>query len=211
MSGIVPSIYEKGIGGVMSYDIFSKLLKERIMFVGDRDISSDQANLIISQLLYLESEEDCRSISMYINSPGGSVSAGLAIYDTMMHIKSPINTICMGMAMSFGAVLLAAGTGKRYALPHSRIMIHQPLVGGGGISGQVTDIEIEAQEMQTYKELLTNIIAYHCKKPYKTVLKDAERNFYMNPAAAKDYGLIDEVLLPNQGFASIEKKLKEKK
>lgn len=202
MPGIVPSIYEKGMGGVMSYDIFSKLLKERIMFVGMNDIGGDQANLLISQLLYLDSEND-QPINMYINSPGGSVSAGLAIYDTMQYVKSPVNTICMGMAMSFGAVLLSAGAkGHRYALPHSRIMIHQPLIYGNGISGQATDITIEAEEMEKHKKLLTDIIAFHCGKTHKKVLADCERNKYMSATEAKDYGLIDDILIPERGYAS---------
>ena len=210
MPGIVPSIYEKGMGGVMSYDIFSKLLKERIMFLGRNDIGGDQANLIISQLLYLDSESD-QPINMYINSPGGEVSAGLAIYDTMQYLKSPVKTICMGMAMSMGAVLLSAGTkGERYCLPHARIMIHQPLIMGGGISGQATDIRIEAEEMEHCKVELTNILAHHCGKPYKKLLADMERNNYMNPVEAKEYGLIDNVLIPTRGFASIQEKLKDK-
>lgn len=211
MPGIVPSIYEKGAGGVMSYDIFSKLLKERIMFVGRHDIGGDQANLIISQLLYLEAESE-QSISMYINSPGGEVSAGLAIYDTMQYLKSPVKTICMGMAMSMGAVLLAAGTkGERYCLPHARIMIHQPLIMGGGISGQATDIAIEAKEMEHCKVELTNMLSHHCDKPYKTVRADMERNNYMSPQEAKEYGLVDHVLLPAKGLASIQKQIVSKK
>lgn len=210
MPGIIPSIYEKGIGGVMSYDIFSKLLKERIMFVGRNDISGDQANLVISQLLYLDSESD-QPINMYINSPGGEVTAGLAIYDTMQHLKAPVNTICMGMAMSMGAVLLSSGNkGGRISLPHARVMIHQPLIGGGGISGQATDISIEAKEMEQYKKLLTEIIAFNCGKPYKKVLADMERNNYMNPQEAKEYGLIDDVLLPTRGFAAIQKQVNDK-
>lgn len=211
MPGIVPSIYEKGVGGVMSYDIFSKLLKERIMFVGRQDISGDQANLIISQLLYLDSESD-KNISMYINSPGGEISAGLAIYDTMQYMTAPVNTICMGMAMSMGAILLASGgKGNRYSLPHARIMIHQPLIMGNGISGQATDIAIEAEELEHCKVELTKILAHHCGKPYKTVLADMERNNYMNPQEAKDYGLIDTILLPTKGLASIQKQIGGKK
>lgn len=202
---VIPNIYEKGMGGVMSYDIFSKLLKERIMFIGTTDINGDQANLIISQLLYLDSEND-QPINMYINSPGGSVTAGLAIYDTMQYIKSPVRTICMGMAMSFGAVLLAAGDkGSRFALPHARIMIHQPLIYGGGISGQATDIEIESKEMLKYKKLLTEILAFHCDKPVKKVGTDCERNHYMSAQEALDYGLIDKLLIPGRGYAAPDK------
>lgn len=153
---IIPTIIEKNVG----YDIFSRLLKDRIIFVGGREgeVDTASANMIIAQLLYLDAEDSQREINLYINSPGGMVTAGLAIYDTMQFIKAPITTICMGQAMSFGAVLLAAGSkGRRYALPHSRIMIHQPLIWGGGISGQVTDIEIEARELHDNKEHLLDI------------------------------------------------------
>src|SRR5688572_22057153 len=149
---LVPSIIERwNQGSVVGYDIFSRLLKDRIIFVGGFGgaVTTDSANLIIAQLLYLEAEDPDKEINLYINSPGGMVTAGLAVYDTMQYIRSPITTICMGMAMSFGAVLLTAGTkGKRFALPNSRVMIHQPLLHGEGLSGQVTDIEIEAQEME---------------------------------------------------------------
>jgi ATP-dependent Clp protease protease subunit len=195
---VIPTVIERwNQGGAISYDIFSRLLKERIIFVGDPEggISTASANNLIAQLLYLSAEDPDKEINLYINSPGGMVSAGLAVYDTMQFIKPPITTICMGMAMSFGAVLLAAGTkGKRYALPHSRIMIHQPLIFGGGISGQVTDILIEAKELDDTKKRLTNILAKHCGKPYDTVLKDAERNYYLSAEEAKNYGLIDEVI-----------------
>ena len=180
---IIPTIIEKNVG----YDIFSRLLKDRIIFVGGREgeVDTASANMIIAQLLYLDA----------INSPGGMVTAGLAIYDTMQFIKAPITTICMGQAMSFGAVLLAAGSkGKRYALPHARIMIHQPLIWGGGISGQVTDIEIEARELRDNKEHLLDILAKHTGQDKEKIRQDSERNYYMSAQEAKAYGLIDEVL-----------------
>lgn len=199
----VPTVIEKmqGAGSMVSYDLLSRMMKERIVFLGGQGgaIDTDDANLIISQLLYLQSEDPEKPIQLYINSPGGSVTAGLAIYDTMMHISCPVYTICQGMAMSFGAVLLAAGKkGHRFALPNARIMIHQPLIHGGGISGQATDIEIESKEMLRYKRVLTEIIAKHCGKPYKTVLADCERNCYMSAEEAVEYGLIDKVVFPTK-------------
>jgi ATP-dependent Clp protease protease subunit len=173
-------------------------LKDRILFVGGfgGQVDTDSANLIIAQLLYLESEDPDKEINLYINSPGGMVTAGLAIYDTMQYIKSPITTICMGMAMSFGAVLLAAGTkGRRFCLPNSRIMIHQPLIYGDGISGQVTDIQIEAKEMEETKQGLNEIIARHCNQPLEKVAADSERNYYMSAEEAKAYGLVDEIIV----------------
>ena len=196
---IVPTILERwNQGSAVTYDIYSRLLKDRILFVGGfgGQVDTDSANLIIAQLLYLESEDPEKEINLYINSPGGMVTAGLAIYDTMQYIKSPITTICMGMAMSFGAVLLAAGTkGRRFCLPNSRIMIHQPLIYGDGISGQVTDIEIEAKEMQDTKAGLNAIIARHCNQTIEKVTTDSERNFYMSAEEAKAYGLVDEIIL----------------
>ena len=198
---IIPTVIEKnpGAGSMVSYDLLSRLMQDRILFVGGNHgaISLDDANILISQLLYLESIDPGKLIQMYINSPGGEVSAGLAILDTMRHITSPIQTICMGMAMSFGAVLLSAGAkGKRLALPNARIMIHQPLISGGGISGQATDIVIEAKEMQFCKESLTKILAKNCGQKYEKVLADCERNFYLSAEEAKEYGLIDHVLYP---------------
>ncbi len=195
---IVPTIIEKwNQGAMVGYDIYSRLLRDRIIFVGDPEgaVTTASANTIIAQLLYLDAEDNERDINLYINSPGGLVTAGLAVYDTMQFIKSPISTICIGMAMSFGALLLAAGTkGKRYALPNSRIMIHQPLIFGGGISGQATDIEIESREMQNNKARLTDILAKHTGKAADKVRQDMERNFYMSAEKAKDYGIIDSVL-----------------
>ena len=197
---IIPTVFEKQGGGSIGYDIFSKLLKERIILVGADDINIDSANMLIAQLLYLDSDSD-RPINLYINCPGGSVHAGLAIYDTMQQLKSPVHTTCMGMAMSFGAVLLTAGAkGHRSSLPHSRIMIHQPLIMGGGISGQATDIHIEAKEMDFCKKQLTELLAFHTGKSYKEVFADCERNCYMTPEDAKKYGLIDTVVKAPKGY-----------
>jgi ATP-dependent Clp protease protease subunit len=196
---IIPTIIEtwKGAGAMVGYDIYSRLLRDRIIFIGDQEggVSTASANNVIAQLLYLDAEDPEKEINLYINSPGGMVTAGLAMYDTMQFIKAPISTICMGMAMSFGAVLLAAGSpGKRYALPNSRIMIHQPLIYGGGISGQATDIEIESKEMQQNKTRLIEIIAKHTGKTEDKVRADMERNLYLSSAEAKEYGIIDAVL-----------------
>ena len=195
---LIPTIIEKwNQGAMVGYDIYSRLLKDRIIFIGDTEgaVSTSSANSVIAQLLYLNMEDDEKDINLYINSPGGMVTAGLAVYDTMHFIKAPISTICMGMAMSFGAVLLAAGTkGKRYALPNSRIMIHQPLIWGGGISGQATDIERESREMQENKKRLAQILARHTGQTEKKVHDDMERNCYMSAEEAKAYGIIDGVL-----------------
>lgn len=196
---VIPTVIEKmqGAGSMVSYDLLSRLMQDRIIFVGGSHgaIDTDDANILISQLLYLESVDDTKNITLYINSPGGSVLAGLAIYDTMQHIKCPVTTVVMGHAMSFGALLLAAGTpGKRYALPNARIMIHQPLIHGGGISGQATDIEIEAKEMAYHKQRLTEILAEHSGQKFEKVKADCERNLYMSAEEAKTYGLIDEII-----------------
>ncbi len=196
---IIPTIIEtwKGQGAMVGYDIFSRLLKDRIIFVGDPEgaISTASANNIIAQLLYLEAEDPEKDINLYINSPGGMVTAGLAVYDTMQFIKAPITTICMGMAMSFGALLLAAGTkGKRFALPNARIMIHQPLIWGQGISGQATDIDIENREMQETKKRLIKILAKHTGQSEEKIRQDTERNFYMSAEEALEYGIIDGIL-----------------
>lgn len=195
---IIPQVIERSNqGSVVGYDIYSRLLKDRIIFVGGYEggITTDSANILIAQLLYLESEDNEKDINLYINSPGGMVTAGLAVYDTMQYIKAPITTICIGMAMSFGAVLLAAGSkGRRFALPQSRIMIHQPLIGGDGIGGQATDIEVEAKEMTKTKDILNGILAKHSGQQVSKVAADCERNFYMSSAEAKTYGLIDEVI-----------------
>jgi len=195
---IVPTILERwNQGSAVTYDIYSRLLKDRILFIGgfEGQVDTDSANMIIAQLLYLEAEDPEKEINLYINSPGGMVTAGLAVYDTMQYIKSPITTICIGMAMSFGAVLLAAGTkGRRFCLPNARVMIHQPLIYGEGISGPVTDIEIEAKEMEDTKSRLTEIIARHSNQPVSRVLADCERNFYMSAEEAKSYGLVDDII-----------------
>ena len=200
MPGIIPTIIERwNQGAAVGYDIYSRLLKDRIIFIGGYGgaIDTDSANAIIAQLLYLDAEDPERDINLYINSPGGMVTAGLAVYDTIQDIKAPITTICLGMAMSFGALLLAAGRkGKRYALPNARIMIHQPLIYGEGLSGQVTDIAIEAKELDHTKERLTDILARHTGQPLAKVKADCERNFYMSSDEAKAYGLIDEVFVP---------------
>ncbi len=202
MPGIIPQIIERwNQGGAVGYDIYSRLLKDRIIFIGGFGgaIDTDSANIIIAQLLYLEAEDPDREINLYINSPGGMVTAGLAVYDTMQYIKAPITTICLGMAMSFGALLLAAGAkGKRYALPNARIMIHQPLIYGGGLAGQVTDISIETKELENTKTRLTEILAEHTGKPIEKVREDCERNFYMSAEEAKHYGIVDDVFKPRK-------------
>jgi ATP-dependent Clp protease protease subunit len=199
MVAMVPTVIERwNQGSVVGYDIFSRLLKDRIIFIGGFGgaVTTDSANLIIAQLLYLEAEDPEKEINLYINSPGGMVTAGLAVYDTMQYIRAPITTICMGMAMSFGAVLLTAGTkGRRYCLPNARIMIHQPLIYGEGISGQVTDIEIEAKEILQNKRRLNEIMAKHTGQTVERINADMERNYYMSAEEAKAYGIIDEVIV----------------
>lgn len=191
---LIPSVIEKTKGGERAYDIYSRLLEDRIIFVGEQ-VHSAMVNTIIAQMLYLEKKDPDKDIIMYINTPGGEVYSGLAIYDTMQILKCDIQTICTGLAASMGSLLLAGGTkGKRFALPHSRIMIHQPLISGGGISGQATDIQIEAEEMLKVKEILTNIIAKHTGKDYETALADMERNKWMSPQDALAYGIIDKVI-----------------
>ncbi|MDR1926810.1 MAG: ATP-dependent Clp protease proteolytic subunit [Endomicrobium sp.] len=199
MPSLIPTVIERwNHGSAVTYDLYSRLLRDRIIFVGGQggSIVTDSANILIAQLLYLDSEDKGKDINLYINSPGGMVVAGLAIYDTIQFIKSPIITICMGMAMSFGAVLLAAGAkGKRYALTNSRIMIHQPLIYGNGLSGTVSDIDIEIKELVYIKQKLSEILAKHTGKTTEQVLKDTDRNYYMSAKEAKEYGLIDEVIV----------------
>lgn len=194
---LIPTILERWTqGSAIGYDIYSRLLKDRIIFIGGDEgaVTTDSANLIIAQLLYLDSEDSNKDINLYINSPGGMVSAGMAVYDTMQYIRAPITTICIGMAMSFGAVLLAAGTkGRRYALPYSRVMIHQPMIMGG-ISGQTTDIEIESKEMNVIKERLIAILSKHSGQTIEKLRKDMERNFYLSAQEAKEYGILDEIM-----------------
>jgi ATP-dependent Clp protease protease subunit len=190
---VIPSVIEQTSRGERSYDIFSRLLKERIIILGT-PIDYNVANLVVAQLIFLESEDSEKDIHMYINSPGGSVTDGLAIYDTMQYIKSPVSTICIGQAASMGAFLLASGApGKRMALPNSRIMIHQPL---GGAQGQATDIEIQAKEILRIKKRLNELLSIHTKKDIKIIEKDTERDFFMTAQEAKEYGLIDNVILP---------------
>ena len=187
----VPYVIEQTHRGERSYDIYSRLLKDRIVMLGT-EIDDDVANVIVAQLLFLESEDPEKDISLYINSPGGSVTAGLAIYDTMQYVKPPVSTICIGQAASMGAVLLAAGAkGKRYSLPSSRIMIHQPL---GGARGQATDIEIQAREILRMKAKLNEILAKHTGQTIERVEKDTDRDYFMGAAESKVYGLIDQVV-----------------
>jgi ATP-dependent Clp protease, protease subunit len=198
MPNILPTILERWTGGsAASTDIFSRLLQERIIFFGGDGgaVTTDSANLLISQLLYLDSQDHEKDIHLYINSPGGMVTAGLAVYDTMQFVRAPISTLCMGMAMSFGAVLLAAGTkGKRYILNNSRVMIHQPLIRGGGMGGQETDVRIEGREMASNRRRLSEILALHSGQPFAKVDADVERNYYMSAHEAVAYGLVDKVL-----------------
>ena len=191
MSTLVPMVVEQTGQGERGYDIFSRLLKDRIIIIGT-PIEDNMANLMVAQLLYLQSEDPKKDIDIYINSPGGSVSAGMAIYDTMQILSCDIKTYCVGQAASMGAVLLAAGTkGKRFALPNARIMIHQPL---GGMEGQATDIEIHAKEMLRIKSNLNSILAHHTGQTVKKITADTERDNFMSAEDAKKYGLVDEVL-----------------
>ncbi len=188
---LVPIVIEKDGRGERAYDIYSKLLKERIVFLGSA-IDDNVANIVIAQLLFLESEDPTREISMYINSPGGYITSGLAIYDTMQYIKSPVATMCLGQAASMAAVLLGAGEkGKRYALPHSRVLIHQPL---GGAQGQATDIGIQAKEILRTREELNDILARHTGQNIERIVQDTERDFYMTAPQALEYGIIDEIV-----------------
>jgi ATP-dependent Clp protease, protease subunit len=187
----IPIVVEQTGRGERAYDIYSRLLKDRIVFLGSV-ITDDVANLITAQLLFLESEDPERDIFFYINSPGGSVTAGLAIYDTMQYIRPQISTVCVGQAASMGAVLLAAGAkSKRFALPHSRIMIHQPL---GGFQGQAADIDIQAREILRMREELNNILMKHTGQSLKKIEKDTDRDMFMNGKQAQEYGLVDEVI-----------------
>ena len=191
MSVLVPYVVEQTGRGERSYDIFSRLLKDRIVFLGG-PVTDDLANLVTAQLLFLESEDPEREINMNINSPGGSVTAGLAIYDTMQFVKPPVSTLCVGQAASMGSLLLAAGAkGRRYALPHSRILIHQV---SGGFEGQASDIEIHAREALRLREILNDILAHHTGQNAKKIEKDTDRDNFMSAAQAVEYGLIDEVI-----------------
>lgn len=193
MNSVIPIVIEKTGQIERSYDIYSRLLKERIIFIGSA-IADEVANVVIAQLLFLQFDNKNKEISMYLNTPGGSVTAGLAIYDTMQYVRSPIATYAIGQASSMGAILLAGGTeGKRHALPNSRIMIHQPW---GGASGTARDIEIQADEIVRHKKRLAEILARHTNKDVETIMKDSDRDHYMSPQEAKDYGLVDIVLEP---------------
>lgn len=188
---LVPMVVEQTNRGERAYDIYSRLLKDRIIFIGS-PIDDSVANLVIAQLLFLESEDPEKDINVYINSPGGAVYSGLAIYDTMQYIKPDVSTICVGLAASMGAVLLTAGAkGKRFSLPNSRIMVHQPL---GGVQGQAVDIEIHAREILNIRERLNEILGKHTGKPVDQIAQDTDRDYFMSAAAAKEYGLIDGVL-----------------
>ena len=188
---LVPTVIEQSSRGERAFDIYSRLLKDRIIFLGE-EVTDVSANLIVSQLLFLESEDPGQDLQMYINSPGGSVSAGMAIYDTMQFIKCDVSTICMGMAASMGAFLLAGGTpGKRLALPHSTIMIHQP---SGGAQGQATEIQIVADRIQYTKRMLNELLAANTHQPLEKIAADTERDYYMSAEEAKNYGLIDAVV-----------------
>jgi ATP-dependent Clp protease protease subunit len=189
--GMIPMVVEQTSRGERSYDIYSRLLKERLVFAVGQ-VEDNMANLIVAQLLFLESENPDKDIHLYINSPGGSVTAGMAIYDTMQFIKPNVSTICIGQAASMGAVLLAGGEkGKRFALPHSRVMIHQPL---GGFQGQASDIEIHAKEILYIRERLNQVLADHTGQPMDRIQQDTDRDNFMSASDAKEYGLIDEVL-----------------
>ncbi|MBQ8088595.1 MAG: ATP-dependent Clp endopeptidase proteolytic subunit ClpP [Clostridia bacterium] len=192
---MIPYVVEQTSRGERSYDIYSRLLKDRIIFLGG-EIDDDVANSIVAQMLFLEMEDPEADIMLYINSPGGSVSAGMAIYDTMQYLKCEVSTLCVGLAASMGAFLLAAGAkGKRKALEHAEIMIHQPL---GGAKGQATDIQIQAEQILRIKKTMNELLARNTGKPLRTVEKDVERDHYMTAAQAKDYGLIDEIIVPRR-------------
>jgi len=200
---LIPMVIEQSSRGERAYDIYSRLLKDRIIIMGEQVIDSI-ANTMIAQMLFLESEDPDKDINVYINSPGGSVTAGLAIYDTMQYIRSDLVTICMGQATSMGALLLAAGAkGKRYALPNSRIMIHQPL---GGAQGQATDIDIHAREILKTRDTLNEILARHSGQDVEKIKKDTERDFFMTAVEAKEYGIIDKVITTREKIQDLKGK-----
>ncbi len=195
MSYLIPYVVEQTHRGERSYDIYSRLLKDRIIMLAG-EVNDDLANSVIAQMLFLESDDPDKDINLYVNSPGGSVTAGMAIYDTMQYVKPPVSTICIGQAASMGALLLCAGAkGKRYSLPHSRIMIHQP---SGGYGGQASDIELHTKEILRLKRMLNEIMARHSGQPVERVEKDTDRDNFMGPGEAKEYGLIDEVFTNNR-------------
>ncbi|SMC20006.1 ATP-dependent Clp protease proteolytic subunit ClpP [Desulfacinum hydrothermale DSM 13146] len=189
---LIPIVIEQSSRGERAFDIYSRLLRDRIIFLGT-PVTDEVANVVIAQMLFLESEDPDKDIHFYINSPGGLVTAGLAIYDTMQYIKPDVSTLCMGQAASMAAVLLAAGVkGKRYALPHARIMLHQPM---GGFQGQATDVDIQAREILRLREELNKILTTHTGQPLEQIEKDTDRDFYMSGHQAKDYGIVDEVII----------------
>ena len=195
MPGLIPMVVEQTNRGERSYDIYSRLLKDRIIFLGG-EIDDDTANLVVAQLIFLEADDPDKDISLYINSPGGSVTAGMAIYDTMQYIKCDVSTICVGMAASMGAFLLAAGAkGKRKALPNCEVMIHQPL---GGARGQATDVAIQAEQLLKIKKKLNEILAQRTGQPLERIMQDTERDNYMDASAALAYGLVDEISPPRR-------------
>ena len=188
---LIPMVVEQTGRGERAYDIFSRLLKDRIIFIGTA-ITDEVSNLLIAQMLFLQSEDAEKDINLYVNSPGGSVTAGLAIYDTIQFLKCPVTTYCVGQAASMGAVLLAAGTqGKRFALPNARIMIHQPW---GGAQGQASDISIQAKEILRLRDRINEILSHHTGKPLETICKDTDRDFFMSSQEAKEYGIVDDVV-----------------
>jgi len=198
---LIPMVIEQSSRGERAYDIYSRLLKDRIIFLGTQ-INDEIANLLIAQLLFLESEDPDKDINFYINSPGGLVTAGLAVYDTMQYIKPDITTVCIGQAASMGAVLLAAGANKkRYSLPNSRILIHQPM---GGFQGQASDIEIQAREILRMKDTLNQILVHHTGKDISQIQNDTDRDFFMSGAEARDYGIIDHVITTRDDLEKIE-------
>ena len=204
---LIPMVVEQDGRGERAFDIYSRLLKDRIVFLGTA-IDDNIANLVVAQMLYLESEDPDKEIFFYLNSPGGHVSSGLAIYDTMQYIKSPISTVCMGQAASMAAILLAAGTkGKRFALPHARILIHQPL---GGFQGQATDIDIQAKEILRLKDELNRILSQLTGKPLAKVINDTERDYFMDSEQAKKYGIIDNIIVRRPDTTTISGKKENK-
>ncbi len=199
---IIPMVIEQSSRGERAYDIYSRLLKDRIIFLGTA-MNDEVANLLIAQLLFLESEEPEKDINFYINSPGGLVTSGLAVYDTLQYIKPDVTTVCIGQAASMGALLLAAGAaGKRYSLPHSRILIHQPM---GGFQGQASDIEIQAKEILRMKETLNQILVKHTGKNLERIKQDTDRDYFMSGAEAKDYGIVDHVIANRDDLDLIDK------
>ena len=192
---LVPNVIEQTSHGERFYDIFSRLLNDRIIVLSDQ-VDDATASIVVAQLLFLEGQDAEKDIYLYINSPGGSITAGMAIYDTMQYVKCDVSTICVGMAASMGAVLLAGGAkGKRIALPNSEILIHQPLIGGGGLSGQCTDIKIQSDHMVKTREKLNRILAENTGKPIEEITRDTERDNYMTPEEALEYGLIDKIMV----------------